>query len=146
MELYVPLLSLTGLDENTVEFITGTGKYGPTSDLLGIGVSWLFYWFFIHGMYYFFGYLLILFTQNKFSYHGTNNVPPAMRTMQILQSEKAFPLYTFVPVLCDIFRKKGLSQLTFYYTYSFLIFIIFFCFLFFCHNATFFETKKIKHK
>ncbi|ETO36017.1 hypothetical protein RFI_01047 [Reticulomyxa filosa] len=98
------------LKKDQALWICGFGNNGLLSDLSGLGVSWIFYYTFIHVVYYLGGYVIRSLVRKFFPSHGTNRVPKHLEIHHIKTSELAFPLYTFVPVLGDFARKKGFAR------------------------------------
>ena len=108
MYLYQPVVSgLFKVNENDVDYMFGIGNQGLRSDIIGLGMTWLFYYAMIHALFYVIGTFLRWYVNIVWPEAGTNQVSAKLASSHIQISEVAFPLYCMVPVLGDFLKKKG---------------------------------------
>ena len=116
MFLYQPVVSTlakvsnTTINDEDIDYIFGVGNQGIRSDLIGIISTWSFYYLLIHALYYIVGGFMKWYVKIVWPEAGTNEISDELSSLHIKSSEIAFPLYTFVPVLADLVKKKGWSS------------------------------------
>lgn len=78
-------------------------------DLVAIPGTWLFYYVFIHVLYYGLGSVMSFAGKKVKPDAGTHKLSEKMKADQLKLSEIAFPLYCVVPTLAEFARRKNLS-------------------------------------
>jgi len=78
--------------------------------LFSLAYGWVFYYVFIHILYYAIGFILEHYLKRHHKHLPTNRITPELVSQQKNQSELAFPLYCTVPAIGDLFRQYGFSQ------------------------------------
>jgi len=78
-------------------------------DILVVTGTWVFYYVFIHVLYYGLGAVMVFLGKVKSPRAPTNLIKAEHKSVQMNLSELAFPLYCVVPTLGDLARRKELS-------------------------------------
>jgi len=110
MYMYQPVAALLNVPSEQSDYLFGIGNQGFKSDMIGVASTWLFYFTFIHALFYIFGNILKYYVAYRWPEAGTNHISAKLARAHIAESEAAFPLYTFVPVLGDTLLKKGYAS------------------------------------
>ncbi len=110
-ELQIIALEALGVSTQTAQFLTGTLPHSNiASDILGILLSWAFFYLALILYYHTIVPLTALAVRRLYPKAPTARVPKPLIDNMVEVSHAAFPLYVTVPMLCDVFRKKGWSQ------------------------------------
>jgi len=82
----------------------------PDWDIIAFISAWLFYYVFIHVLYYGGGKAITSVVKSFSPYAAANKITDQNVIKQMQLSEIAFPLYCCVPALGEFLRRKGISR------------------------------------